>query len=81
MSDTIKFMGEFRKRIDTFMGAVVEMEKYENAKKEEKNEIILKAFDIMIERKLEDARNAWIVVKEVQEKFMDKYNPKVEVDG
>ena len=70
-SETIKFIGEFRKRIDAFMGAVVEVEKYDHAKKEEKDEIILKAFDIMMQRKLADARTAWTEVVASQKKFME----------
>ena len=74
MSETIKFLTEFRKRVDAFVGAVVEVEKYENAKKEEKDEIILKAFDIMMERKLKDARTAWMDCQELEHKFLSRFD-------
>ena len=74
MSETIKFIGEFRKRIDTFMGAIVEVEKFENAKKTEDNETILKAFDIMIQRKLAEARTAWADVQELEKGFLSRYD-------
>lgn len=74
MSDTIKFLTEFRKRLDAFMGAVVEVEKFDNAKKEETDETILKAFDIMSNRKLKEARTAWMDLQELEHKFMSKFD-------
>jgi hypothetical protein len=74
MEKDLKFLSDFRAKVDSFAGAVVKVVNVKQEGVSEKDATVQEAHRILLQRYLAQARTAWMDVQELQMKWQQEYD-------